>query len=67
MSYNIHNVWQQEVWAANERAKKYINYYMGGLLEIQDPGQRFCLSFRVRRCSIRRLFDFWRSKASASG
>jgi len=37
MSYNIHNVWQQEVWAANERAKKYINYYMGGLLEIQDP------------------------------
>jgi len=37
MSYNIHNVWQQEVWAANERAKKHINYLMGGLLEIQDP------------------------------
>jgi pyruvate ferredoxin oxidoreductase alpha subunit len=38
MSYNIHNVWQQEVWAANERARKYLNYYMGGLLEVQDPG-----------------------------
>ena len=38
MSYNIHNVWQQEVWAATERSKKYINYYMGGLLEVQDPG-----------------------------
>ena len=38
MSYNIHNVWQQEVWAATERSKKYINYYMGGLLEEQDPG-----------------------------
>ena len=37
MSYNIHNVWQQEVWAANERAKKYINYYMGGLIDVQDP------------------------------
>jgi pyruvate ferredoxin oxidoreductase alpha subunit len=36
MAYNIHNVWQQEVWAATERAKKYINYYMGGLLEAQD-------------------------------
>ena len=37
MSYNIHNVWQQEVWAANERAKKHIIHYMGGLLEVQDP------------------------------
>jgi pyruvate ferredoxin oxidoreductase alpha subunit len=43
MSYNIHNVWQQEVWAANERAKKHINYWMGGLLEIQDPGAEVLL------------------------
>ncbi len=43
MSYNIHNVWQQEVWAANERAKKYINYYLGGLLEVQDPGAEILL------------------------
>lgn len=38
MSYDIHNVWQTEVWGANERSKRYINYYMGGLLESQDPG-----------------------------
>jgi pyruvate ferredoxin oxidoreductase alpha subunit len=43
MSYNIHNVWQQEVWAGNERAKRYINYYMGGLLEVQDPGAEVML------------------------
>ena len=43
MSYNIHLVWQQEVWAANERAKKHINYLMGGLLEVQDPGAEILL------------------------
>lgn len=37
MSYNIHAVWQQEFWAAQQRAKKYINRYMGGLLEVQTP------------------------------
>jgi pyruvate ferredoxin oxidoreductase alpha subunit len=31
MAYNIHAVWQQEVWAAVERSRKYINKYMGGL------------------------------------
>ena len=31
MAYNIHAVWQQEVWAAVERSRKYINQYMGGL------------------------------------
>lgn len=31
MAYNIHAVWQQEVWAANERARRYIQKYMGGL------------------------------------
>jgi pyruvate ferredoxin oxidoreductase alpha subunit len=43
MSYNIHNVWQQEVWAATERSRKYINHYMGGLLEIQDPDAEIIL------------------------
>jgi pyruvate ferredoxin oxidoreductase alpha subunit len=37
MSYNIHAVWQQEVWAAQERAKKYIRRYMGALLEVKNP------------------------------
>ena len=31
MAYNIHAVWQQEVWAAVERSRKYIDRYMGGL------------------------------------
>jgi pyruvate ferredoxin oxidoreductase alpha subunit len=36
MAYNIHAVWQQEVWAGVERSRKYINQYMDGLLEAQD-------------------------------
>ena len=43
MSYNIHMVWQQEVWGATERAKRYINHFMGGLLEVQDPGAEYYL------------------------
>lgn len=36
MAYNIHAVWQQEVWAAVERSRKYIDQYMDGLCEAQD-------------------------------
>lgn len=36
MAYNIHGVWQQEVWAGVERSRKYIDQYMGGLLEAQN-------------------------------
>ena len=36
MAYNIHAVWQQEVWAAVERSRKYINQYMGGLLTAEN-------------------------------
>lgn len=36
MAYNIHAVWQQEVWAAVERSRKYINRYMGGLCTAQN-------------------------------
>src|SRR5581483_8802850 len=36
MAYNIHAVWQQEVWAAVERSRKYIDLYMGGLCTAQD-------------------------------
>jgi pyruvate ferredoxin oxidoreductase alpha subunit len=36
MAYNIHAVWQQEVWAAVERARKYITQYMGGLLTAEN-------------------------------
>src|SRR6478609_7127889 len=36
MAYNIHAVWQQEVWAAVERSRKYIHKYMGGLLTAEN-------------------------------
>src|SRR5213594_2350799 len=36
MAYNIHAVWQQEVWAAVERSRKYINQYIGGLLTAEN-------------------------------
>ena len=37
MSYLIHAVWQQEVWAANRRAAKWIKHYLGGLIEVVNP------------------------------
>jgi pyruvate ferredoxin oxidoreductase alpha subunit len=36
MAYNIHAVWQQEVWAAVERSRKYIINYMDGLLSTEN-------------------------------
>jgi pyruvate ferredoxin oxidoreductase alpha subunit len=36
MAYNIHAVWQQEVWAAVERSRKYIDRYMGGLCTAEN-------------------------------
>jgi pyruvate ferredoxin oxidoreductase alpha subunit len=36
MAYNIHAVWQQEVWAAVERSRKYIDKYMGGLCTAEN-------------------------------
>src|SRR5437899_3968234 len=36
MAYNIHAVWQQEVGAAVERSRKYINQYMGGLCTAEN-------------------------------
>jgi len=36
MAYNIHAVWQQEVWAAVERSRKYINKFMGGLVTAEN-------------------------------
>ena len=36
MAYNIHAVWQQEVWAAVERSRKYIDLYLDGLVEASN-------------------------------
>ncbi len=38
MSYLIHSVWQQEIWDSNARAMKYIYKYLGGPVEVQNPG-----------------------------
>jgi pyruvate ferredoxin oxidoreductase alpha subunit len=37
ISYQMHAAWQQEIWAAQERARKWISQYMGGLLEVVNP------------------------------
>ncbi|MEJ5339623.1 MAG: transketolase C-terminal domain-containing protein [Aquificaceae bacterium] len=37
MSYLIHAVWQQEIWASNIRAMKYIYKYLGGPIEVINP------------------------------
>jgi pyruvate ferredoxin oxidoreductase alpha subunit len=38
MSYLIHSVWQQEIWDSNRRAMKYIYQYLGGPIEVHNPG-----------------------------
>lgn len=43
MAYNIHAVWQQEVWASHERSKKYLEKWFDGLLEVQNPGSKIML------------------------
>jgi len=40
MSYLIHSVWQQEIWDSNARSMKYIYQYLGGPLEVQNPGAK---------------------------
>ena len=38
VSYAASASWHQEVLAAAERARKHINRYMGGLIEVENPG-----------------------------
>jgi len=40
MSYLIHSVWQQEIWDSNSRAMKYIYEYLGGPIEVINPGAK---------------------------
>jgi len=37
ISYAAHASWQQEILAAQERARKYVRRYLGGLLETDHP------------------------------
>ena len=38
ISYQMHASWQQEVWAAVERSRKWIDRWFGGLIEVVNPG-----------------------------
>ena len=38
ISYHMHASWQQEVFAAVERSAKYFDKYLGGLIEVINPG-----------------------------
>lgn len=38
ISYHMHASWQQEVFAAGERSRRYVRQYMGGLIEVVNPG-----------------------------
>lgn len=37
ISYQMHAAWQQEIWAAQERAKKWLDRWLGGLIEVVNP------------------------------
>ncbi|MBC8288244.1 MAG: ferredoxin oxidoreductase [Nitrospinae bacterium] len=38
ISYHMHASWQQEVFAAVERSAQYFRKYLGGLIEVVNPG-----------------------------
>lgn len=38
ISYQMHASWQQEVWAAVERSRKWVDRWLGGLIEVVNPG-----------------------------
>ncbi len=37
ISYQMHASWQQETWAASERARKWLHKWLGGLIEVVNP------------------------------
>ncbi|HET6369807.1 MAG TPA: ferredoxin oxidoreductase, partial [Nitrospiria bacterium] len=40
ISYQMHASWQQEIFAAVERSRKWIERWMGGLIEVVNPGAK---------------------------
>jgi len=37
ISYQMHASWQQEIWAAQERSRKWISRWLDGLVEVVNP------------------------------
>lgn len=44
ISYAANASWHQEVLAAAERARKHIKKYLGGLLEVENPGAKVLIA-----------------------
>lgn len=44
ISYSANASWHQEVLAASERSRKYLNLYLNGLLEVENPGAKLMLA-----------------------
>jgi pyruvate ferredoxin oxidoreductase alpha subunit len=38
ISYQMHAAWQQEIHAAHERSRKWVQHFLGGLVEVVNPG-----------------------------
>lgn len=43
ISYQMHASWQQEIWAAVERSRKWLIRWLGGLIEVVNPGAKIML------------------------
>lgn len=44
ISYAANASWHQEILAAAERARKYIHYYLDGLLEVENPNAKIFIA-----------------------
>ncbi len=44
ISYSANASWHQEVLAASERARKHLNHYLNGLLEVENPEAKLMLA-----------------------
>lgn len=43
-SYAANATWHQEILAAAQRAKKHINYYLGGMIEVTNPDAKILIA-----------------------
>ncbi|TAK10411.1 MAG: ferredoxin oxidoreductase, partial [Candidatus Manganitrophaceae bacterium] len=51
ISYQMHASWQQEIWAAQERSRKWIDRWLGGLVEIVNPKAKIMIVASGAACS----------------
>lgn len=51
ISYQMHASWQQEIWAAQERSRKWIERWLGGLIEVVNPKAKIMIVASGAACS----------------